>query len=228
MTLTRTESEKADNLEAAEAGTSRVRVILQGSRRFATDGGGMMTPILEAGLRHDGGDAETGAGLELGVGLGYTDPDSGLSVEAHARALVAHADGDAREWGMGGSVTVAPDASGRGFSLSLAPGWGVDSGGAERLWSLRDARELTANDSVDPKSRLDGEAGYGLNGPGGVGVATPYPGLTLSGDDERAWRSGVRCQAGPDATLSLEGTRRESSGQGDSEYGLMLRAGMRW
>ena len=52
----------------------------RGSRSFATGGGGVLTPGLELGLRHDGGDAETGTGVELGGCLVYADPASGLSV----------------------------------------------------------------------------------------------------------------------------------------------------
>ena len=56
-----------------------MRLALEGSRAFAL-GGGVLTQSLEVGLRHDGGDAETGTGVELGVpplverrGLGLSD-----------------------------------------------------------------------------------------------------------------------------------------------------------
>ena len=80
----RTESDAATsgsggNLAATEAGTSRVRLMLEGSRAFAMEGGGRFTPSLEVGLRQDGGDAETGTGVELGGGLSYSEPRSGAS-----------------------------------------------------------------------------------------------------------------------------------------------------
>ena len=77
LTLTRTWSEAAADLEAAEADTSRLRLILEGSRAFEVGAGGTLTPSLEVGLRHDGGDAETGTGVELGAGLRYADPARG-------------------------------------------------------------------------------------------------------------------------------------------------------
>ena len=46
----------------------------------------------QRGLRHDGGDAETGTGVGLGGRVSYTDPDPGLSLEAKGRALVAYED----------------------------------------------------------------------------------------------------------------------------------------
>ena len=68
-------------------------LALEASRGFVT-GGGMLTPGFEIGLRHDGGGAETGAGLELGGRLSWTDPGMGLSLEAGVRALIAHENDD--------------------------------------------------------------------------------------------------------------------------------------
>ena len=48
--------------------------------------GGALTPTLEAGLRYDGGDAETGAGVEIGAGLGYAA--GRFAVQINARGLV--------------------------------------------------------------------------------------------------------------------------------------------
>ena len=69
-------SPDAGRLAAAQGDASRLRLSLEGSRPFALAGGGLLTPILELGLRHDGGDAETGAGLDLGGGLSWSAPSS--------------------------------------------------------------------------------------------------------------------------------------------------------
>ena len=79
----RTESEgvsasRFGNLAGAQGESSRVRAVLDGSRTFALSGGATLTPSLELGARHDGGDAETGTGLEFGAGLGYADPVAGF------------------------------------------------------------------------------------------------------------------------------------------------------
>ena len=58
------------SLAASEADVSRRRLMIEGSGSFNT-GGGSLTLTLELGLRHDGGDAETGTGLEAGAGLRY-------------------------------------------------------------------------------------------------------------------------------------------------------------
>ena len=63
-----TESEKTTGLASAEAQTRRLRLVLEGSRERDL-GAGSLTPSVEVALRYDGGDAETGAGVELGGGV---------------------------------------------------------------------------------------------------------------------------------------------------------------
>ena len=226
--LVRTTSEKTDGLAATTADTSRLRLVLEGSRRMELAGGQTLAPTLEVGLRHDGGDAETGAGIEAGGGVRYADPALGLTAQAKARTLIAHEDSDYREWGASGSVRIDPGASGRGLSLTLAPAWGAASGGADRLWSLRDARAFAANDAFDPAGRLDAEAGYGLGAFGGRGLMTPYTGLALSETGARAWRTGVRWTLGPGVAFGVEGTRGEPANDDAPEHGLAFRATLRW
>ena len=82
------------------ADASRVRLLLTGRHRHVLATGAALTPNVELGLRYDDGAAETGAGVELGGGLRYADPVRGLTVEATARALLAHEDGGYEEWGI--------------------------------------------------------------------------------------------------------------------------------
>jgi len=44
-------------------------------------------PSLEVSIRHDGGDAETGFGLELGTSIVWHDPERGISAELRGRSL---------------------------------------------------------------------------------------------------------------------------------------------
>ena len=69
--------------------------------------------------------------------------------------------------------------------------------------------------------------GYGLGGPAGLGVVTPYAGLGLANGGSRAWRAGARWQVASGFSLGLEGTRNESGGKPD-EHGVMLRGAVRW
>ena len=223
----RTESDATEGMEGAKGDATRLRLTLDASRPVAL-GAGTLTPSLEVGLRHDGGDAETGAGVELGGGLGYTNPDSGLSMEARARWLAAHESSGYEEWGASGSVRIDPGARGRGLSLTLAPTVGNAGSGTGTLWSAADARGIApAGTEFEAARRLDAEVGYGLSGPFRLGTATPYAGLGLADGGARAWRAGVRWQLAPKVSLDLEGTRGESAGS-PPEQGLMLRGAVRW
>ena len=223
-----TGADGAGRLAESESQTSRLRFILEGSHRIEMAGGQTLTPTLEVGLRHDGGDAETGTGIELGGGVRYADPATGLTVEGKARGLLAHEDADYAEWGASASVRLDPGAAGRGLSLSLSPAWGADSGNAERLWGLADARGLAANESFEPAGRLDAEAGWGFGAFGGRGLATPFAGLSLSDAGERTWRSGVRWTLGPDTAFGVEGSLREAANDNEAEHGVRFKFIARW
>ena len=61
----------AGRLNASEARVTRVRTALEGSRGFTLGGRLSLTPSVEVGLRRDGGDTETGAGMDVGGGLAF-------------------------------------------------------------------------------------------------------------------------------------------------------------
>ena len=67
-------SGSAGNLEASKADVTRVRFALEGARPVRLGESAVLTPSLELGVRHDGGDAETGFGVDIGAGLALFDP----------------------------------------------------------------------------------------------------------------------------------------------------------
>ena len=228
----RTEWDRVSEETDTAADASRVRLILEGGRAFDMGGGAALRPSLELGLRHDGGDAETGTGVELGAGVSYQDPSSGLSVEAKARMLVAHADSDYEEWGVSGSVRLAPGERGRGLSFSLAPTLGAASSAAERLWGARDAGGLAPDGTFEAGRGLAGELGYGLALFGDRFTGTPNLGFGLS-DNARDWRIGWRLTSAvpgdPGFQIDLDATRREAAnGNAPPGHGVMLRGAVRW
>ena len=204
------EDNEAGLLAAAAGGTSRLRLLVEGSRPFKFGAARMLTPTLELGLRRDGGDAETGAGIDLGGSLRYADAALGLTVEASGRYLVAHEDDAYREWGASASIRIDPGVPGRGLTLAVTPSWGASAtGGAERLWSVRDARGLGGH-GFDAAMRLRAELGYGLEAFRGAGSVTPFAGLSMAGAMGRDWRFGAQWTRGAALRMSLEATRRES------------------
>ena len=186
------------------------------------------TPRVELGVRHDAGDAETGTGVEVGVGLQYAAPAQGLTVEGSLRGLLAHSSDGYEEWGASGSIRLDPGASGRGVSLSITPVWGAASDGVERLWSVRSASSLVGDDAFEAGARLEAEMGYGLGLAQIAGVLTPYVGLSVGEAGRREYRTGTRWHAGPHASVSLDASREETRDGGTATDALMLRASIRF
>ena len=220
FTLVQTESEATRGLASAEAETRRLRLVLEGSRKMDF-GKGSLTPSFEIGVRYDGGDAETGAGVELGGGVRYAA--SGLTMEVRVRGLLAHEERDYEEWGVSASVVFSPGSGGRGLSVRVGSAWGAASGGAERIWTggaAGLAREVDL-----PGASIDAEVAYGLDAL--RGLLTPYTGVALTESGE-TWRAGARWKLGPAIDVSLEASLKESAAEDKPESGLLLRGSRRW
>ena len=115
----------AGRLNASEAGVTRVRTALEGSRGFTLGCRVSLTPSVEVGLRRDAGDAETGAGMDVAGGLVFTDTVTGLSLDVRARTLVVHQAEGFTERGMLLSLGWDPTPSSPlGLTAQGAPSWG--------------------------------------------------------------------------------------------------------
>ena len=220
-----TKSDDTDELAPTRGDVTRLRFTLQGERVFEADNGATFTPSAEIGLRHDGGDAETGTGVELGAGLRYTAGP--LTIEGQVRSLVAHEDSDYEEWGMSGAIRVTPSPSGRGLTLAISPAWGRTGSAADRLWPAHDARALGADSEFEADSRIAIDAGYGVGLPGNRSVLTPYTGMTLGDAGARTVRAGTRWQLNPDTVVSVEATRQASDASQTANE-VRLRAALRF
>ena len=207
------------NLAASKSDASRIRLAVEGARTWEA-GTGSITPSVEIGVRHDGGDAETGTGVEVGGGIRYQG--AGVSIEGTIRSLIAHEESGYEEWGASGTIRIDPGTSGRGLSLVIAPSWGNAGNRMDQIWSPRDAHGLSNEQEFEAESRLQGEIGYGLSLSRIPGVVTPYTGMTFGEAEQRAWQTGARWQMGTNAALGLEAG---SSGEGGS---VALRARLRF
>ncbi len=223
--LTQMDSDAKDGLESISAESSRLRVMLEASRKVAMEGGGTFRPSVEAGLRHDGGDVDEGLGVEVGGRLRFTSPSMGLTFELNARGLVTHEEKDVADWGVGGMIRIAPGKEGRGLALTVRPEVGETAGGAARLWGIKDASRLAREEIEDLDPRVRAEVGYGLDAWGGL--LTPYAGLSVSDSGNGAYRLGGRFRMGERLSMSLEGDVRERV-NADPVHGVALRGTMRW
>ena len=231
----RMDSEAAANSAAASADASRLRLVLEGGRAFSLSQTTVLRPSLELGLRHDGGDAETGTGLELGGGVTLVNAAWGFSLDARLRMLVAHADSAYREWGASLAARLDPGERGRGPMFSVNPTFGSTASAAERLWGAQDARTLAADGGAfqGTAGGLQAEAGYGLAMRGGRLTGTPNVGFAMSEGGARDWRVGWRLTSAVQDDLgfevNLDAVRREpADDNGPVDHGVMLRGGLRW
>ena len=224
--LTSTASDAIEGLAGAAGQTGRVRLMLEGSGSMPLATGGVLKPTLEAGLRYDAGDAETGAGLEVSGGLGYAA--GRLSVEINARGLLAHEDTGYEEWGFSGSIAYTPSEDGRGLSMRLGSAWGATQSGVQSLWSRQDASGLVRNAAFDAAQRYQVELRYGFDGRKGHARWEPYVGVESGDGSSRALRLGVTLTSGRGLDAGLELGRRQGLPGADPEHAVQLRGALRW
>ncbi|MCY4003806.1 MAG: hypothetical protein OXF33_08900 [Rhodospirillales bacterium] len=219
------EVDGAGTVQSGKIGVSRQRLMLEGTHVQALASGATLTPSIEVGVRHDGGDGETGTSIEAGGGMRYEHLAAGLTVEARARTLLTHS-GDYEEWGASGLVRIDPGAAGVGLALSVRPAWGETSGSVRQLWETGSIGKAAAVHQAD--RRMHADIAYGLRAPRQLGTVTPYAGIGLADTGPRSWHLGAQWQVAPAASASLEGTRREAAIEEGSEHRLMLHGALRW
>ena len=210
-------------LESAKLSASRQRLMLEGVYVKKLASGATFTPSIEVGMRHDGGDGETGSSVETGGAVRYADAASGLTVEGRARTVLAHRD-DYEEWGVSGLVQLDPGAAGLGFALSLQPAWGQAASGVRRLWDAG----VTGLAADDQTARVKARIAYGIGTTwGGRGVLRPYTDVSLSGEGSRRLSVGGRFDIGSSVRMSLEGVHSRPA-HGANSHSVFLRGALNW
>ena len=190
-------------------------------------GGGSLRPSVELGLRHDGGDAETGSGIELGTGLAFNKPDSGLSLDLAVRGLLTHEASGFQEWGASAALIYDPaPSSERGLSMSLQQSVGASSSGGMHALLARDTlAQPAAYAGIGGASRLQALAGYGLMLGDGRFVGTPQLGFGVSAgrhDYTLGWHFSAARREELDLTVGVQASRRENPDASNPEHGVML------
>ena len=232
--LVRTSSDEvrgnAGSLAASEADVTRFRVGFEGAWRGLDAGGGSFVPSFEIGLRHDGGDAETGLGVEAGAGLAWADPASGIKAEVRARGLLTHEAAGFRERGFAGTLAWDPNpASDRGPALSLSQTMGVQAaGGANALFERPTIAGLGVDGSGRQQRRFEARFGYGIAAFDGRVTVTPEAGFGFSDagrDFSLGWRLSPEGAGAGSLELAVEATRRENdNADPEHAFGVELSA----
>ena len=219
-------------LGATEAAVSRFRTGLEASGGYSFQRGLSLKLTLEVGLRRDGGDAETGAGVDVGGGLIVSDRLTGLSADVRVRMLVAHQDEGFRERGVSVSFSYNPTLrTPLGLVAKVTPSWGGQAeGGTRALWGQQPMAGMSYGGGMTSGSHLEAEFGYGLP----VGrrlVGTPRFGVGTSSHG-RDYRLGYGMRVAERGALSFElgvdAHRRESPAQVGASHGVGGRLTARW
>ena len=217
MLWTSTSSEEAGVLAEATGVASRGRLMLEGAGQVSGLGG-VLRPSVEGGLRYDGGDAETGAGLEVGGGLDWAR--GRLALRVNGRMLLAYADESYEEWGYGGSLVYRPGTNGRGLQMRLGFNSGATGNGVQNLWSVQSANGLMRHGAMPFAPRSDAEIGFGM----GNGLLW-HPYVAVDGTGHK--RFGLRLGSGQSVKVGLEIGRVNDGIQSRTES-LILRGDVRF
>ena len=224
-------SGSSGNLAATRSVVSRVRTALEGSHVLTFRSRLSLSPSVMVGLRHDGGDAETGSGLDIAGGLVVSDPLTGLEVDMRVRTLLIHEAEGYRERGMAVSLRYNPSPSTPlGLTMRMSPSWGGQAtSGAEALWG-RPTMSGIAGGGYATGNRLDADLGYGL-ALGRRFVGTPRLGFATSaqGRDYRVgYGIGTLVSEGLRFELNLDAHRRASPLSIGADNGITGRATIGW
>ena len=175
----KTTSEEVDGLESSEGSLSRLRLGLEAVRPFPLSNGASLLPTMALGIRQDGGDAETGFGMDLGAGILWRSPEHGISGELKGHTLLTHAEEEFQDQGLALSFSWEPSPSNRGPSLSLSHAMGATTaGGMDALLNPTTFEGLDAAPSSG--QRFEAELAYGFPAHNDRLTLTPAVALALS------------------------------------------------
>ena len=189
-----------------EAGAARLAVAYAPQRELVN--GVPLRPELELAWADDWGDLASDASWQLGAAFEYAGAGPLHARAAYRRAIAG--DGDLS--GLEIEVQVDPARGGLGPSLTLRPGYGIDTGAAV---FERAGRPFAFDTGVERGRRMQAEMSWGLAVNGGV--LTPYSDWSVDGESDQlgaglrlgtgaagAWQLGWRSAASAAGELHLE------------------------
>ena len=188
MLMVKTTSGEDKDLASSEGNIFRTRAGLEAARPVSLASGASLVPSLTLGVRHDTGNAETGFGMDLGAGLSWTAPESGISGELKGRTLLIHEDDNFQDLGLAISFSWNPGPSNLGPSLSMRHSMGATvTGGMDAL--LNPATMELLDTASSSSQQFETQLAYGLVISDRF-TLTPALGLTLAPDKKRYSLSG--------------------------------------
>ncbi len=186
-----------------DVGVYRFQVSVEGAYAMDLHNLGTLEPFIETGLRGDGGDGLTGAGIEMGGGTRLDLNSVGLQIQVQGHVLALHG-ADVSEWGIGGSVRYAPGGrTGPRFEINSTTGQAP--GHLQQIWE--ETRWHQQGTFINRGTRLQSRAGYGFRL--GHGTMTPYAGVTFG--SMSISQMGADYRLGSHLSVRLESTYQMTS-----------------
>ena len=199
-----------------------VRVAIERLQSNALESGASLTLSGEAGLRWDGGDGDTGTGIEMGGTAEYRNPATRMKLVATGRALLDH-ESDRKEWGAGLTAGYQLESQETGLTYRSSLSRGQADSGVDSLWDSNAASRASEEEQLT--TRLDAEVGYRMFGTSGL--HTPYVGFGVEEGSKRDYRIGMRYANESALSSGLEFERREADGK-RPDHRIMLTGQMDW
>ena len=191
--LTQTRSKKTSELASSSGTTTRFRLGLESRWTHRLASGEQVISYVELAQRYDGGDAETGYGMEVGGGIDWLDPSLGLELSVEGRTLVLHKDKNLKDWSLGLRLSYAADPSTpRGFRTLFSHNFGGSaSEGVAGLLESDLFPETTETSGLE--SSWEAEMAYGFSSLDGL-IGSPYTRLSGGSSDLGRLRLGYRLE----------------------------------
>ena len=201
----------------------RVRVGVEAGYALE-NAGGTLKPFLDIGGRFDGGDGQTGFGVEVAAGVRYRSATVGF--EAKARTLAMHSADDYSETGASAMLMVTPGTGGKGLRFSVAPRWGGAADGQELFWNQDDVFRGNVAGNEHRRSRdkwgVAARLGYGFGLRRGKGAVAPFVEYDLNQRDRKETRFGIGYVAERDRRMQFDVSgARVSSPHGTEQRWLL-------
>ena len=200
---------------ALEVDKQRARLSLQAEQTLTLDSG-TFTPSAEVGARYDGGDGNTGTGVE--VGAGFTAAFSnGVQISFNTRGLL-QSSANYRDLELNGTIRYQ-SRSKQGWSFSFEPRYGeLNAGGLEQLW---EQGLQTPAATTDTGLTWRSELGYGFK-PRRGRQWSYYGGMEADLDSSKV-HIGSRLQCTEAIRLELEIRRRDEAQRNNTGNEFLLK-----
>ena len=175
--------------------------------------------FAEVGWRLDGGDGDSGAGMETALGWNYLGDRTTVEIGAHG--LIGR--DDYSEWGAYGNFRVSSGNDGQGFAVRIRPSYGESQTEFGRVWNADSLDDIDAGDDNDAADknyawRTESRLSYGIQSANGL--FAPFIDAVAGDAADDIYRLGVDWSPHPYFDLNLTGERRHN--QDDDENRILL------